>query len=381
MSPSVIHKARGAIATSFLIYGLFIGAWVPHITLAKDRLAVGTGIFGMALLAIAIGAIIAMPLAAGMIARFGSARVTTVTGIALCLAFILPPLAPNLASFLPAALFFGAALGSMDVAMNAHGIAVEKALRRPTMSLVHAAYSLGAMAGALLGALLLETLGETGQVLLTSAVCLALFLFCIRFFLPSAIDKGAAGEMFVLPTPATLGLGVLCFLTLMAEGAILDWTGIMLRQRFLLEAGTAALGFAAFATGMTVARLLGDRLRLKYGAARLLRWSSIMAAAGLAAALIVPSPVIAIATLALTGVGLGNAAPILFAGGGRLEPDAPGRGIAAVTTLGYTGFLAGPPLIGFVAELIGLAGALGFMVLAILVIGLSARAAGAADTY
>lgn len=381
MSPTVIHKARWAVALTFLIYGLIVGAWVPHIPLAKDRLAVGTGIFGMALLAIAIGGIIAMPFSAAMIGRFGSARVTGVSGILLCLAFILPPMAPNLATFLPAALLFGAALGGMDVAMNAHGIAVEKALRRPTMSFVHAAYSIGAMAGTLLGALLLSLLGEKQQVFLASLACLLLFLFCIRYFLPSDTDKGIPGQMFVWPTRATIGLGFLCFLTLMAEGAVVDWAGLMLRQRFLLEAGTAALGFAAFAGGMTAARLLGDRLRLKFGAVRLLRWSAVMAAAGLAGALVIPSPAVAILALALAGIGLGNAAPVLFAGGGRLEPDAPGRGIAAVTTLGYTGFLAGPPLIGFVAELTGLTAALGLLVLASLVIAASAKAAGAADAY
>jgi len=107
----------------------------------------------------------------------------------------------------------------------------------------------------------------------------------------------------------------------------------------------------------------------------------VLMALGLAAALVIPSAVIAIIALALAGIGIGNAAPILFAGGGRLEPDAPGRGIAAVTTLGYAGFLAGPPLIGFVAELTGLTAALGLVVLASLVIAASARAAGAADAY
>ena len=381
MSPSVIRRARGAISVTFLVYGLIVGAWVPHIPLAKDRLAVGNGIFGMALLAIAIGGIIAMPISAGMTSRFGSAKVSAVTGIALCLAFILPPMAPDLATFLPAALLFGAALGGMDVAMNAHGVAVEKVMRRPTMSVVHAAYSAGALIGTLLGAALIEVIGETLQILLTTALGLTLFFACIPFYLPSAVDKGAPGAIFVWPTRAHFGLGALCFLTLMSEGVIVDWSGLMLRQRFLLEASTAALGFAAFAVGMTAARLLGDRLRLEFGAVRLLRWSALMTALGMAIALIIPSPVIAIAALALTGMGLGNAAPVLFAGGGRLEPEAPGRGIAAVTTLGYTGFLAGPPLIGFVAELSGLPMALGLVVLASLVIAVSARAAGAADRY
>lgn len=379
MSPIVIRRARGAISVTFLVYGLIVGAWVPHIPLAKERLAVGNGIFGMALLAIAIGGIIAMPISAGMTSRFGSARVAAVTGIALCLAFILPPMAPDLATFLPAALLFGAALGGMDVAMNAHGVAVEKAMRRPTMSMVHAAYSLGALIGAVLGALLLKLIGETPQILLTTALGLALFLACIPYYLPSTVDRGTPGAIFVWPTRASLGLGALCFLTLMSEGAIIDWSGILLRQRFLLEASTAALGFVAFTIGMTAARLLGDWLRFELGATRLLRWSAVMTALGMAIAIVIPSAPIAIAALALTGIGLGNAAPVLFAGGGRLEPDAPGRGIAAVTTLGYTGFLAGPPLIGLFAELSGLPVALGLVVLASLVIAVSARAAGVAD--
>jgi MFS family permease len=381
MLSSVIHKARWAIALTFFVHGAVVGSWIPHIPLAKDRLAVGTGIFGLALLVIAIGAIIAMPLSGVLINRFGSARVTMITGVAFCLAFILPPLMPDIWSFMPAALLFGATIGSMDVAMNAHGIAVEKALRRATMSLLHAGFSIGAMTGALLGALLLGLIGDTPHVLLSSVMGLVLFLPATRFFLSSETDKGLSGEGFVWPTRATIGLGLLCFLALMAEGAVVDWSGLLLLERFPLDAATAALGFAAFAAGMSLSRLLGDRMRMRFGAVRLVRWSAVLMAAGLAVAIVIPSFVIAIVALGFAGIGIGNAAPILFAGGGRLEPTAPGRGIAAVTTLGYAGFLAGPPLIGFVAEFTGLSLALGLIVLASVVIAASARAAGAADAY
>lgn len=381
MLPSTIHKARWAIALTFLVQGFMLGSWIPHIPLTKDRLAVGTGVFGLALLAIAIGAIIAMPLSGLVINRFGSARVTIVTGVFFCFAFLLPPMMPDLWSFLPAALAFGAMTGSMDVAMNAHGIAVEKALRRATMSLLHAGFSIGAMTGSLLGALSLRWIGDTSHIWLSFALGLVLFVPATRFFLPSTIDKGLSGEGFVWPTKATIGLGILCFLALMAEGAVVDWSGLLLLERFPLDASTAALGFAAFALGMSFSRLLGDWMRMKFGATRLVRWSALLMAMGLAAALIVPSVVVAIAALAFAGIGIGNAAPILFAGGGRLEPSAPGRGIAAVTTLGYAGFLAGPPLIGFVAEVTGLAMAMGLIVLASLVIAASAKAAGAADAY
>ena len=381
MSASTIHKARWAIALTFLVHGFVVGSWIPHIPLAKERLAVGTGIFGLALLAIAFGAIISMPLSGILINRFGSARVTSNTGVALCFAFILPPLMPDLWTFLPAALIFGAMIGSMDVAMNAHGIAVEKALRRATMSLLHAGFSIGAMAGSLFGALALRTIGDVGHISLSFIVSLVFFVPATRFFLPSASDKGLSGEGFVWPTRATIGLGLLCFLGLMAEGAVVDWSGLMLLQRFPLDASTAALGFASFACGMSLSRLLGDWMRMKFGAARLVRWSALLMAAGLALALVIPSVPIAIIALGFAGIGIGNAAPILFAGGGRLEPEAPGRGIAAVTTLGYVGFLAGPPLIGFVAELTGLPLALGLVVLASLVIAVFSRAAGAADAY
>lgn len=378
---SAIHRARWAVAFTFLVHGLVLGAWIPHIPLTKDRLAVGTGVFGLALLAIAIGAIIAMPLAGVLINRLGSGLVTTVTGIGLCLAFALPPLMPDLWSFLPAAVLFGATIGSMDVAMNAHGIAVEKILRRATMSLFHGCFSIGAMAGSLIGAALLKWMSGPSHIALATVLSLLLYLPVTRFFLPSTLDKGLSGKGFAWPTQATIGLGILCFLALMAEGAVVDWSGLMLRQRFLTDASTAALGFAGFAAGMSLSRLLGDRLRTRFGAARLVRWSAFLMAVGLAIALVVPSIVIAIAALAVAGIGIGNVVPILFAGGGRLEPSAPGRGIAAVTTLGYAGFLAGPPLIGFVAELTGLPQALGFVVLTALIVAASARAAGAADGY
>jgi MFS family permease len=381
MQPSTIHRARWAIALTFLAHGFVVGSWIPHIPPVKDRLDVGTGVFGLALLAIAAGAIVAMPLSGVLINRFGSARVTMMTGIAFCFAFILPPMAPQLWSFLPAGLLFGATIGGMDVAMNAHGIAIEKALRQATMSLLHAAFSVGAMAGSLIGAALLRVMSESSHVFLAAALGLVLFLPATRFYLSSAADKGLSGEGFVWPTRATIGLGLLCFLALMAEGAVVDWSGLMLRQRFPIDASTAALGFASFAAGMSFSRLLGDRLRMRLGAVRLLRRSTILMAASLVVALVVPSIAIAVIALAFAGIGIGNAAPVLFAGGGRLEPTAPGRGIAAVTTLGYAGFLAGPPLIGFAAELTGLPMALGLVVLACLVIAFAARAAGAADAY
>jgi MFS family permease len=381
MQSSRIHNARLAVAATFFLHGILFGTWVPHIPLAKDRLAVGTGTFGLALLAIALGGIIAMPVAGVLINRYGSARVCLVAGTAFCLLIIPPTQTANLFVFIAVAIVFGMAIGSLDVAMNAHGIAVEKALRRPVMSLFHGMFSVGATAGAVAGAAALAVMPPTAHVLSASAVSLVVLAIAARYYLPATADRGLSGSNFAWPTRATIGLGLLCFLALMTEGAVMDWSTIMLAERFLIDAGTAALGYALFSAGMAVSRFTGDWARMRFGSIALLGWSALLAAFGLAVALIVPVPIVAIVSLTLAGVGLGNAAPVLFAGGGRLEPSAPGRGIAAVTTLGYAGFLAGPPLIGFAAEFVGLPAALGLIVLASLIIAIFARAAGAADRY
>ena len=374
-------RARWAVAASFLVMGLLIGAWVPHVPLAKERLGVGPGVFGLALLAIAGGAVLAMPLAGVLINRFGSAVMTTLTGLVFCVAFLGPVLAPTLSTFVICGALMGMAIGSMDVSMNAHGIAVEKALHRPVLSMLHGVYSLGCMAGAFIGGALLEAIGERNQALVMAGLCVVVLLAASRFFLPGSADKGLSGSHFAWPTRATIGLGLLCYLALMIEGSIIDWAAILLRETFLVEAGVAALAFAVYQGGMALSRFTGDWIRLRAGAVRMVFASALLTALGTALALLAPTPALAIIAFVFAGIGIGNIAPVLFAGGGRLEPTAPGRGIAAVTTLGYTGFLSGPPLIGFAAQATNLTAALFLTVIAALIIAVFAGSVKAADTY
>jgi MFS family permease len=237
------------------------------------------------------------------------------------------------------------------------------------------------MSGAFIGAGLLRDFGALPQAFAFAALCLTLMLGANRFYLPADVDKGLSGNHFAWPNRATLGLGLLCFLALMVEGSILDWGAIMLRERFLIEASAAALGFGFYQGGMTLARFSGDWLRVRFGAVRLVTMSALLAAAGTTAALLAPSSWWAIFAFIFAGLGIGNVAPVLFAGGGRLEPDAPGHGIAAVTTLGYAGFLAGPPVIGLAAKFTTLPVALGLTVVAAIVIAMFARTVDAADRF
>ena len=377
-SPS---QARWATFSLFLLHGTMVGSWAPHIPLAKERLDVGPAVFGLALLAIAAGAVTAMPLTGAMINRYGSSRVALVTGVLFCLAFTGPVVSPSLLPFVIMGYLLGAFIGSMDVAMNAHGIAVERALKRPIMSMLHGGFSIGGMIGAFLGAWALKYVDEFTHIALAGVACLVLLLVSVQFLLPRTIDKGLSDTHFGWPTKATIGLGFLCFLALMAEGSVLDWSAIYFTAEYKVDAGTAGLAYAFFSGGMAASRFTGDWLRLKFGAVHMVVASALLTAVSIALAVSVSSFLTAVIAFTFAGIGIGNIAPLLFAGGGRLEPEAPGRGIAAVTTLGYAGFLAGPPLIGFAAQLTSLGQAFWLIVIASLVIAVFGRRVRAADTY
>ncbi len=375
------NSARYAVLSFFLLHGIMLGGWVTHIPGAKERLGVGPGIFGFALLSFAAGAVVSMPVAGAVINKYGSARLITISGLMFAAFLFIPALAPNLLLFVVGGVLLGASVGSMDVAMNGHGLAVEKALRRPVMSGFHGAFSIGAAFGTLVGAYWMNLVGAHWQLLTISTIGAAGVLLASRAMLPASVDKGLSGQHFAMPTGATIALGLLCFLALMIEGSVADWAAIMLRERFIVDIATAALAFGFYQIGMAVARFTGDWLRLKFGAVHMVVVSAALSAAGTGIALIAPTVPLSLAGFAIAGIGIGNVAPVLFAGGGRLEPDAPGRGIAAVTSLGYSGFLVGPPLIGIIAEATGVAHALWITVAAALIIAFYARMVQSADTY
>ncbi len=200
-----------------------------------------------------------------------------------------------------------------------------------------------------------------------------------RYLLGHDVDREDGGAHFAWPTAATIGLGSLCFLVLFTEGAVLDWSAIQLREKFQLPVSEAGFGYALFSGAMAASRFLGDSLRVRIGAVALVRASALLTAIGMAGATLSPYPFLAIVAYGLAGLGIGNIAPVMFAGGGRVEPEAPGRGVAAVVTMGYSGSLVGPPIVGMVAEFSSLSAALGLTAIAALIIAVMAAAAGAAD--
>jgi MFS family permease len=363
-------RARVGTATVFFLNGFGYASWVPRLAEVKLDLALSEAALGFALLGVALGALGAMPLSGALANRFGSRRTTTAALVAFAAAQVLIALAPGLALLFAAFLVVGAAAGALDVAMNAQGVAVERRYGRPIMSSLHGMFSLGAMSGAALtGAIAIAEVALLPHLVVIGALILALGLPACRLMLPAGFDVGS-GQAFAWPDRSVLVLGLIGLCALLAEGAVGDWSAVYLRESLGAGTQTAALAFAAFSLMMAGGRFAGDGLIARFGGTRIARTGATMAALGLAAGLLIAHPAAAIVAFALVGAGIACTFPITLSAAARTEGLPAGTAIAAVCTIGYLGFLAGPPTIGLAAELLGLPLALGLLVLVLGVIGL-----------
>jgi fucose permease len=369
MAPGT-RAARGAVTAIFLLNGLLMGSWAARIPAVKERLDLGEAELGLALGLVALGALVAMPVSGWLSARGGSRRTTRFAFVLCCVGIPLPALAPGYALLLPAALLLGAGNGSLDVAMNAHGVAVERRHESPILSSFHAAYSCGALAGAGSSALAAGAGVDVRWHLLgVAAAALIVGLVACRSLLPADADHAGdeAGPLLAWPPRALWAVGAIGFCALVCEGATADWSAVYVRESLDSSAGVAALAFAAFSATMTIGRLLGDRLTTAWGAEALVRRGGLVSAAAVGGALLIGHPIAAIAGFALLGIGLATMVPVVFRAASEVEGVTPGVGIAAASTMGYFGFLIAPPIIGGVAELTTLPVALGLLVLLSLV--------------
>jgi predicted MFS family arabinose efflux permease len=348
---------RLATAAVFFVNGAGVGTLLPQLPFLRDRLDVSKGVLGLCLLAMAAGALVAMPIAGQLLHRRASRSVVRAAVVAYPVAIAFPLLAPTPVALAALLLVVGAANGFLDIAMNAHGSAIERDRGRPVMSSLHAGWSLGGVAGASAAALTAGAgLDPRLHVAATALVLLALGAIVARHIGHASVVGEGAGARVTLPPRDVVLLGVLCILVMVTEGAMNDWSALYLREDLGTSAGLAAAGFAAFSAGMAIGRFGGDAVTARVGAERVLRGGAAVAAVALAVLLAIGEPAAALPGLVLVGLGVANGVPLLFSAAGRTA--APGPAIAAVGTMGYVAFLGGPPFLGFLADAVGLPSAL-----------------------
>ncbi|MEU9025785.1 MFS transporter [Actinomadura sp. NPDC048394] len=397
-------RARLAVTVAFVAHGLLGAAWVARIPQIKEHLGLSAGTMGVALLGAPVGVVAAVRFAGWIVHRWGSRATTVAAGTAGALSLVPLGLSWNLASLICSLVLMGGSLGLMDVAMNAQGVAVERGYGRPLMSGLHGAYSIGTLLSALVGSAAAHA-GVPVPVHLTVAAAVLVLLLATgcRDLMDRSIDElpDPAGTALdgVSETPDAVGavgsagaagvagagagavgaagagpgrrgsaaraarwplimLGVIGLCSFVGEGAMADWSAIYLRESLGTGPGTAGLGYAGCAIAMTAGRLAGDRVVARFGPVAVLRTGSLVAAAGLALGLLLGNPVAAVSGFTLFGLGVAVVAPVTFSAAGNVPGVPAAAGISRVTGVGYLGLLGGPPVIGFVAQGVGLAWAL-----------------------
>jgi len=384
LATNTINLKRTRLATQaiFLVCGFWISSWAPMVPFVKDRLHLDDGSIGLLLLFLGAGAIVMMPLTGFLITKIGSCKVIILSAIVMALSLPLLLVMASPVSMAAMLFIFGSGVGSIDVAMNAHGVQVQNLSGKSIMSSLHGLFSVGG----LFGALTIGFLIKTGLSPLMAAVIISALLMCIvltqsRFLmnqnLEKEIEQKFAAEKQIDSSAKNLWLhskviflGFMCFSVFLSEGSMLDWSAIFLRDTRGIEEALSGIGYAAFSIAMAIMRLLGDKVVSKVDGKYIVIYGSLLSLTGYG--LIIFSPWVASTLLGfiLVGIGVANIVPIFFSEGGRLSEVPSSVAIPAITTMGYAGQLAGPAILGFVAQQTSLSIAFSFTGILLFLVGI-----------
>lgn len=357
-----LRAARVATAAVFTLHAALFASWTPHVPLVKDHLGLTAGALGLALLGAPVGSVLATLTAGGAVSRWGSRRVMLVTLLGYASSSVGLGLAGSAAGLFAAMLVWGGFQGALDIAMNAQGVAVQRRYGRPILASFHAAWSLGGFAGTGLGVLALAGgLDLTRQMAIFAGIAVLAAGPLVRPLL--ADDHAVEQQRLAWPwrNRRLAPLAALMFAGLLCEGAAADWAAVYLRDSLAAPPQLAGSGYAAFAVAMFAGRALGDRWSARFGGLPVVGVLAGVGGAGMAVALAVGAPWLALAGLAAFGLGLSCVVPVVFSAAAEVPGSHPGPAIAGVVTGGWAGFLLGPPLIGLLAQTVSLPWALALL--------------------
>ena len=348
-------RGRWAVAAIFLVNGFVVGSWAPQIPVFLTRLGISEFTLGLLILLFGAGAVSAMVWAGHLIPRHGSKKVTALFAVSCCFGLLIVALAPSVWTAAIAMYVFGGTIGATDVSMNANAVTAERRLGRAIMSSSHGFWSLGGFVGGGAGGIVIQNYGHVAHAAMVSVAAIAITAAALRH-LVADLPLAQEHRKFSLPrNPTVYVIGAMALLCMNSEGAVLDWGALYLRQELGSDIATAGFAFGAFAGAMALMRFVGDGVRNRLGSVTTFRISALVAAAGMLVAGLSPWPWLAITAYAVSGLGIANTVPILFSAAGNQPGVSPGAGVSVVTTMGYSGILAAPSIIGFVGERTGFA--------------------------
>lgn len=345
----------------FGLNGMLFGSWITRIPEVKHRLFLSEAELGLALFGLPLGALLLMPLMGAFTARLGTGRATLLTACAVCVSIFLPALATSYGWLIVSLLVFGGLHGAMDIAMNATAATIEAQQQRSIMSSCHGFWSVGAMLGAATGSLAYGLgMPFTSQLLLLCGGLLGL-CYVLRPVLAPIAYQRQDEPLFAWPRKNLWILALVGFCSMFGEGGIADWTGVYMQDGLMASPVLAGLAYTGFSLSMALGRFYGDALIERLGARRMVVWGTGLAALCILVVVLSAQPLVAITGLTLAGMGFAVIVPVVFGEAAKEPGMVPGASIASVASMGYVGLLAGPPLLGFVAQAWGLPLAIGLI--------------------
>jgi MFS family permease len=349
---TIAQAQQYALPVLFTLFGVIMGSWAGRIPAMAERVHVSHSALSMVLLMGGLGAVLSYPISSRMMASLGARKTLLFSGLALLCVLIAIGAAPTVPLLMMAVLSLGITASTFDVAINSAATAREKATGKSELSKLHGLGCAGGLAGATLGSLMasLHIMPVTHFLMLAGP--LAIGLYYAYTMLDAGDTAGATVEKkkFTLPRGELLVLGALGFLGSMAEGSIADWSGVFLKEHFGASDGLAPLALSCFSVMMLLSRLVGDKLKARYGARPLVTSGSMLGAAGLFFAVLSPNAYLALVGFAVAGLGMSLVFPFVFSAAGGQGPAA----LAGVASMAYSGSLMGPPVIGAIAQSFGM---------------------------
>lgn len=347
---------RLAIGAIFFLYGLCSASWGQRVATFQQTLHLTDASLGSILMAAPIASLCSLPVAGWLIARKGSRIITIFAGISYIFVLLFLGMAHTSYQLVGFLMLFGFSGNILNIAVNSQAVEIEALYERPIMASFHALWSIAAFTGALIGTLMLSLdVAPYGHFLLICIIAIIIIFFSYPYLLRTAPSEAQEKEpLFVMPTLPLLQLGLIALSVMICEGAMGDWSGVYLKKVVGSSPAMMGWGLSAFTCTMAGGRFISDRMVVRWGAKRVLQVSGWLIFSGLLLAVLIPGFVTAIVGFLLVGAGTASVVPLVYSIAGRTKGMSPGMALAAVSTVGFLGFLFGPPMIGLVAGLTSL---------------------------
>ncbi|MFC5411462.1 MFS transporter [Larkinella bovis] len=341
---------RGAVGVLFFLQGLSFASWASRIPSIQQTLHLSDAELGGVLLALPAGLMLSLPLAGWLTAKIGSRKVATLAVGLYALTLLSIGLAQSIPALMGCLFVFGLVGNMANISINTQAVGVEALYQRPVMASFHGLWSLAGFAGAMLGAFMIGA-GIVPYQHFAAVLFFALAALAVasRYILPEDANTNADQPIFAKPDKSLLILGIIAFCAMICEGAMFDWSGIYFKKVVQADKAMVGAGYTAFMSTMALGRFIADWFTTRYGLKRTLQLSGVLIASGLLTSVALPYLGTAILGFFLVGFGVSSVVPLVYSAAGKSTVLSPGVALAAVSTIGFLGFLIGPPLIGFVA--------------------------------